>query len=45
LVCLGTTTATIPQTTLNQGTGGAAGAGALPGLPGVASRAINCSFF
>jgi hypothetical protein len=45
-VSLGTTSVSIPSSTLTGGVGGAGGASAgNPGMPGVSTRAIGCSFF
>jgi hypothetical protein len=46
VVCIGTASIGIPQSTLTGGTGGAGGSSpALPGATGVSTRAIGCSFF
>lgn len=46
LVCLGSSTITIPSTTVTPGTGGNGGPSAgTPGAMGVSTRAIGCSFF
>jgi hypothetical protein len=45
IVCLGSTTRTLPQSTLMPGTAGAGGGGAIPGAPGLAVPAIDCSTF
>ncbi len=46
LVCLGTSSIAIPQSTVQGGTGGDGGASmGNPGMPGVSTRAIGCSFF
>jgi hypothetical protein len=46
LVCLGSATITVPQSTLTAGTAGLGGASAgNPGAPGLATRSIGCSFF
>jgi hypothetical protein len=46
VVCAGTATITVPQSTLTGGTGGAAGASpGNPGAPGLSTRSIGCSFF
>ena len=46
LVCLGTSTIAIPQSTVEGGTGGDGGTSmGNPGMPGISTRAIGCSFF
>ncbi|MDB4955032.1 MAG: virulence associated protein [Myxococcales bacterium] len=46
VVCVGTATISIPQSTLTGGAGGAGGASlGNPGVDGTSTRAIGCSFF
>ena len=46
VVCVGTATITVPQSTLTSGQAGTGGTSRFsPGQDGVATRSINCSFF
>jgi hypothetical protein len=46
VVCTGSATITIPQTTITGGIAGTAGPSAVnPGAPGLSTRSIGCSFF
>jgi hypothetical protein len=46
VVCVGSSTITIPQSTLMGGTGGAGGpSSGNAGATGVSTRAIGCAFF